>query len=241
MVNEPSPHTTPTNINGMGGSGNSGWDWIAHALKGARQACPNAVFILNDYNNVRLSGDVQHDIDIVKAIKSAGAPIDAVGCQTHGAANPPSSTRKANIDKLARGTGLPVTITEYDLGIADANKQKQAMQDQFAMFWSNSNVKGISVWGYIVGSTWLANAGLMQSDGTMRPATTWRMEFLGRLWLQRRGQGANVSGSSSISHKRFRGREASTCVITLALPVALGSSGGPCPGGELNTAVGSGA
>ena len=47
------------------------------------------------------------------------------------------------------------------------------MQSQFTMFWNDANVKGITIWGYIVGSTWVTNSGLMTSSGTMRPAMTW--------------------------------------------------------------------
>lgn len=180
VVNEPPPHTTPKYLNAIGGAGTSGYDWIANAFKWARQACPNAILILNDYNNVEQSSDVQHTIDIVNAIKKVGAPIDAIGCQTHGAANLSSATLKTNIDKLTSSTGLPVYITEYDLNISDDAKQASVLQDQFTMFWNEPNVKGITYWGYIVGSTWETNTGLMQSDGTMRPAMSWLMNFLGR-------------------------------------------------------------
>ena len=43
-----------------------------------------------------------------------------------------------------------------------------------------SGVKGVTVWGYIVGATWETNTGIMKSDGTMRPAMSWLMDFLGR-------------------------------------------------------------
>ena len=49
-----------------------------------------------------------------------------------------------------------------------------------AMFWNDKNVAGITIWGYIVGSTWVANSGLMTSSATMRPAMTWLIRFLGR-------------------------------------------------------------
>lgn len=180
VVNEPPPHTTPKYANAIGGGTNSTWDWIANAFKWAREACPNAILVLNDYNNVELSGDVQHTIDIVTAIKKAGAPIDAVGCQTHGAANLPATTLKTNVDKIASGTGLPVYITEYDIAQADDAKQKSIYQDHFTMFMSNNNIKGVTIWGYLVGATWVNNTGIMQSDGTLRPAMSWLMSFLGR-------------------------------------------------------------
>jgi endo-1,4-beta-xylanase len=178
VVNEPPPHTTPKYMNAIGGSGTSGWDWIANAFKWARQACPNSILILNDYNNIEYASDVQHTIDIVNAIKKVGAPIDAVGCQTHAANNLSAATLKANIDKIANATGLPIYITEYDLNIQDDGQQKAKMQEQFTMFWTNEHVKGVTLWGYIVGSTWVANSGLMQSNGTKRPAMTWLEEYL---------------------------------------------------------------
>ena len=108
------------------------------------------------------------------------APIDAIGCQTHGASNAPSSTLKSNIDTITNSTGLPVYITEYDIAQADDNKQLTQYKDHFTMFMSNEKIKGVTIWGYIVGSTWVNNTGIMQSNGTMRPAMTWLMDFLGR-------------------------------------------------------------
>jgi endo-1,4-beta-xylanase len=180
VVNEPPPHTTPAYRNGIGGDGASGWDWIANAFKWAREACPNAVLILNDYNNIELSGDARHTVDIVKAIQSVNAPIDAIGCQTHGTDNAQLNTLQSNLDTMISGTGLPIYITEFDINIADDSRQAQVMRDQFTMFWENTDIKGVTLWGYIVGATWLQNTGLMQDNGTMRPAMTWLMQYLGR-------------------------------------------------------------
>lgn len=179
VVNEPPPHTTPAYINGMGGAGASGYDWIVNAFKWARQACPNAILILNDYNTIEYGNDNTHFIDIVNKIKAAGAPVDAIGAQAHAAFNVPTSTVKGYLDKLA-ATGLPVYITEYDIDVADDDKQKTIMQEQMTMFWNHEDVKGITLWGYIVGATWQPNTGLQQSNGTPRPAMTWLMDFLGR-------------------------------------------------------------
>jgi len=179
VVNEPPPHTTPSYIDGIGGAGASGYDWIVNAFKWARAACPNAILILNDYNIIEYGGDNAHFIDIVTKIKAAGAPIDAIGAQAHDAYRITTSTVKGFIDQLA-ATGLPVYITEYDIPIADDNQQKSIMQDQMTMYWNEPNVKSITLWCYIVGATWKANTGIQQPDGTMRPAMTWLMDFLGR-------------------------------------------------------------
>jgi endo-1,4-beta-xylanase len=180
VVNEPPPHTTPPYVAALGGAGASGYDWIAQAFKWAHQYCPKAILILNDYNNIEYANDNAHTIDIVTKIKAAGAPIMGVGAQAHAASNMSASTLQANIDKITAQTGLPVYISEYDINVADDNQQKNIMQSQFTMFWNDKNVAGITIWGYIVGSTWETNSGLMTSSGTMRPAMSWLMGFLGR-------------------------------------------------------------
>jgi endo-1,4-beta-xylanase len=89
----------------------------------------------------------------------------------------PTSTVQMYLDRLA-STGLPIYISEYDINLADDNQQRNVMQSQFTMFWNHSSVKGITLWGYVAGQTWLPNTGLMTSSGTMRPAMTWLMQFL---------------------------------------------------------------
>jgi endo-1,4-beta-xylanase len=180
VVNEPPPHTTPSYTAALGGAGTSGYDWIAQVFKWAHQYCPKSILILNDYNNIEYANDNNHTIDIVNKIKGVGAPITGVGAQAHGCANLSASTVQMYIDKITAQTGLPVYISEYDLNIADDNQQKNVMQSQFTMFWNDANVKGVTLWGYVVGQTWQTNSGLMTSSGTMRPAMTWLMSFLGR-------------------------------------------------------------
>lgn len=180
VLNEPPPHTTPPYMAALGGAGSSGYDWVVTIFKWARQYCPTSVLIVNDYNTIELSGDNNHMIDLVTKAKGAGAPIDAIGAQAHGLTNASASTTQMYIDKMASSTGVPVFISEFDLNIADDNQQKNQFQSLFTMFWNDNNVKGVTVWGYIEGQTWETNSGLMSSSGTMRPAMTWLMSFLGR-------------------------------------------------------------
>ena len=179
VVNEPPPHTTPVYMNALGGAGQSGYDWIVQSFKWARQYCPNAILILNDYNNIEYAGDNTRFVDIVTKIKAAGAPIDAVGAQAHDAFKLPNATVAGFIDKLA-ATGLPLYITEYDLDLASDADQQNVMQTQFPLFWNDDRIKGITLWGYVVGGTWRPNTGLTTSGGMQRPAMTWLMDFLGR-------------------------------------------------------------
>ncbi len=179
VVNEPL-HTTPAYRDGIGGAGSSGWDWIANALKWAREACPNAVLLVNEYNTIEYSSENGRIISLVNAVKKAGGPIDAVGCQGHDVAKVSVSTITNYANSIISQTGLPIYITEMDIGIADDTQQATIMKDVVTPLWSNDNVKGFTYWGYIVGRTWRSNTGLMTDSGTKRAALTWLMSFLGR-------------------------------------------------------------
>ncbi|WP_437585800.1 endo-1,4-beta-xylanase [Sorangium sp. So ce1000] len=179
VVNEPPPHTTPSFKEAIGGAGESGYDWIVNSFKWARELCPGATLLLNDYNIIEYESEHDHFVAMLKAALDAGAPIDAIGAQAHDVYKKDTSTVKGFIDRFA-DMGLPVYITELDIDLADDEEQRRVMEEQFTMLYSHSAVKGITFYGYIVGSTWRSNTGVMRPDGTMRPAMAWLMDFLDR-------------------------------------------------------------
>jgi hypothetical protein len=46
------------------------------------------------------------------------------------------------------------------------------------LFWNHPAVKGLTLWGYQQGATWLSNSYLVRSDGTDRPAMTWLLSYV---------------------------------------------------------------
>jgi endo-1,4-beta-xylanase len=179
VVNEPL-HNRPGYISGMGGSGTSGYDWIVQAFKWAKQYCPNAILVLNDYNTIEYSGENGNIQQLVNAVVKGGGPIEAVGCQGHDVAKVSASTVLTYTNNIIKGTSLPVYITEMDIGVADDTQQATIMKDIVTELWNLDQVKGMTYWGYIVGRTWRSNTGLMTDSGTKRAALTWLMSFLGR-------------------------------------------------------------
>jgi endo-1,4-beta-xylanase len=184
VVNEPPPHTTPSYAEAIGGGSFDDWAWITNSFKWAREYCPNSILILNDYNNIEWDGDSLVFIDIVNAIKANGAPIDAVGAQAHDLDHAAMTTNKMKtlVAQLHSLTELPVYITEYDISTPDDEKQLQLYQEHFQFFLETEYIKGITLWGWIVGQTWslAPDSGLVRADGTARPAMTWLMNELGR-------------------------------------------------------------
>ncbi|WP_235425670.1 endo-1,4-beta-xylanase, partial [Cellvibrio mixtus] len=145
-----------------------GNNWIQRVFQLARQYCPNSILILNDYNNIRW----QHN-EFIALAKAQGNYIDAVGLQAHELKGMTAAQVKTAIDNIWNQVGKPIYISEYDIGDTNDQVQLQNFQAHFPVFWDHPHVKGITIWGYVNGRTWIEGSGLIQDNGTPRPAMTW--------------------------------------------------------------------
>lgn len=153
-----------------------GDNWIIKSFQLARKYCPNSILILNDYNVT--SWNTNEFIALAKPLIAAGV-VDALGDQAHGLEGFSVTDISNNLNKVA-ALGLPIYITEYDVAKTDDQAQLQIFQQQFPLFYNHPSVKGITLWGYVYGKTWVTGSGLIQDNGTPRPAMTWLMDYLGR-------------------------------------------------------------
>lgn len=170
VVNEATPGHAPATF-AQNAFGN---DWIIKSFQLARKYCPNATLILNDYNV--LSWNTNEFIAMATPAINAGV-VDALGMQAHGLADRPLSETTSKLNQIA-ALGLPIYISEYDIEKTNDQEQLQVMQQQFPLFYNHPSVKGITLWGYVVGKTWRDGTGLIQDNGTPRPAMTWLMNYL---------------------------------------------------------------
>ncbi len=152
-----------------------GNNWIVKVFQLARQYCPNSILILNDYNNIRW----QHN-EFITLAKSAipSGYVDAIGLQAHELKDVPASTVKQAIDNLWNQLQVPIYISEYDIGDTNDQNQLRNFQEHFPVFYNHPHVKGITIWGYVVNRTWITGSGLIQENGTPRPAMTWLMNYI---------------------------------------------------------------
>lgn len=172
VVNEATPGHAPATY-AQSAFGNN---WIIRVFQLARQYCPNSVLILNDYNV--LSWDTNAFIQMATPAVNAGV-VDALGLQAHGLENWSLNDIQNKLNQVA-ALGLPIYISEYDVARTNDQEQLNIMQTQFPLFYNHPSVAGITLWGYVVGSTWVNGSGLIHSNGTPRPAMTWLMNYLGR-------------------------------------------------------------
>lgn len=174
-------------IEALGGdSGN--YEFVVTAFKMARERWPEAILIYNDYNTIQWQK--VEGIDLLKKIKAQEAPVDAYGMQFHETTAQGTGYYCLNTSLLKRSlyeaheqTGLPIYITQYDVGSTDDEFQKKCYQEHLPILMETDYVAGITLWGYIYGKTWLSCNGLEQGcsglikDGIERPALTWLKEY----------------------------------------------------------------
>jgi endo-1,4-beta-xylanase len=152
-----------------------GNNWIQKTFELARKYCPNSILILNDYNTFQY----QHNEFIALAKPLAqGGYLDAVGMQSHDVTNYPAATLKTQLDNIYNQLKVPIYISEYDIGLTNDQQQLQNVQAHFPVFYAHPNVRGITVWGYVEGSTWITGSGLLTASGTERPSMTWLANYM---------------------------------------------------------------
>ncbi len=143
VVNEPGHNPAPYR-GGMGGTGTTGFDWVLQGFKWARQYCPNATLLLNDFNIIEYDDDHAKFVSMLQKLLDAGAPIDAIGAQGHDVYKIGAAKAKTYLDKLASTFKLPIYITEMDIDQANDAQQAQLMQDEITMFWNHPSVQGMT-------------------------------------------------------------------------------------------------
>lgn len=161
----------------LGGTGTTGFDWIVTSFKMARERWPNAILIYNDYNTLEWPNEINWIKQIIPKLVAAGAPIDAVGFQAHGLKGTSANTLKSRLDDIYNSIKLPMLISEYDIGETNDQAQLDNYKAHIPVMWSHPGVAGITIWGYIYGSTWVEGTGLIR-NGQERPALTWLREFI---------------------------------------------------------------
>ncbi|HOC87751.1 MAG: endo-1,4-beta-xylanase [Prolixibacteraceae bacterium] len=176
VVNEAVPGHQPAPYkNALGGDGASGYDWIVNSFIMARERWPKAVLIYNDYNTFQWNTDAY--ITLLKKIVAAGAPVDAAGCQAHDLNDMSGAAFKTVLEKIHNQTGLPILISEYDINQQDDQVQLTRYKEQIPVMWEADYVAGVTIWGYIYGSTWVDHSGLIK-NGVERPALKWLRDYM---------------------------------------------------------------
>ena len=159
----------------LGGGGKTGYDWLIKAFEMAYERWPDAILIYNDYNSIRW--DLNNYITLVQTLRDAGAPIDAYGNQSHELSDISLDELERVLKQQQDALKMPMFSTELDIDIADDTKQKLQYQKVLPAFWEKPYCAGVTLWGHVLGATWVDNSGLYR-NGEERPAMTWIKEYM---------------------------------------------------------------
>lgn len=175
VVNEPL-HQPPSFKDAIGGNGSTGWDWVIWSFQEARKRFKGKLLI-NEYGIISDPGATNSYLNIIKLLKDRNL-IDGIGIQCHqfNMDNVSTSTMRSVLNSLA-STGLPIYVSELDMTGDDAT-QLQRYKEKFPVLWEHEAVKGITLWGYIEGTTWKEQTHLVTIRNAERPALTWLREYL---------------------------------------------------------------
>jgi len=93
------------------------FEYMRLAFQLAREADPDAVLLLNDYNLEYLPAKRAAFLKLAEALLEAGAPLGGLGTQTHVAIDLSPGAITTCVRELA-GLGLPLHISEMDVSTA---------------------------------------------------------------------------------------------------------------------------
>ncbi len=168
----------------LGGSGETGWDWVLKAFRYARNAFPETMLAINEYNIVNSAENTSRYLEIIELLKKDSL-IDAIGVQAHAfSLNTSPATITENLNKLA-ATGLPIYVTELDIDGPTDLEQLIQYRQIFPVFWNHPSVQGITLWGYRFGM-WRTSqkAYLITPEGEERPALLWLREYVNGTFVE---------------------------------------------------------
>ncbi len=162
VVNEP----TEPNHNGCWARILGEDQYMVKAFQYAHEANPNALLLLNDTFGQGGIDKARSDefFALVKRLKDAGAPIDAVGTEMHWEM---PQLRPSYLDEFkdflasARKLGVKVHVTEMDIYQGSTNspdafaKQKEIFYNVVHTCMLDSNCIGFMTWGIADRYTWL--------------------------------------------------------------------------------------
>ncbi|KAJ7499946.1 endo-1,4-beta-xylanase C precursor [Mycena latifolia] len=142
-----------------------GISYITDALVAARAADPNAKLYINE-NNIESAGAKSTAlINLVKALKAAGTPIDGIGIQGHliSAGLPSQADLIANFEAFT-ALGVEIAITELDIRTGVPQPNFSLLQEETDYQTITSACKavagcvGVTLWDYTDKYSWIPSA-----------------------------------------------------------------------------------
>ncbi len=187
---------------------------VAHMFSAAKAIDSSCGMFMNEYSgNSFGSYSASSYISRFNTLISRGAAIDGLGIQAHVNSPFQPETYWNNVLKPLGTTGRRIWATEFDTDTTDEAQRAADLENFFRICFSDPNVDGIMMWGFMVGTTWRASGlwGIVSSDGVLNAAGT-KYEALINEWTTNDSNYSNINGK--VNFRGFHG----TYEITLWAP-----------------------
>lgn len=119
-----------------------------NCFKWAHEADPNARLFINDYNIIEWQDQTNNFVALVQKMLQNGAPITGIGSQCHIGSSVDLTNFKTRFDQLG-SFGLPVKVTEFDMGAKSLTEAQYAveMAKMMRLCFSHPAIEGFVFWG----------------------------------------------------------------------------------------------
>lgn len=194
-----------------------GKDITPQMFQWVREADPNAVLYLNDYD-ILTGARLDDYLRQIRSLLDQGVPVGGIGVQGHLHAETFDPKALHNALRKLSEFKRPIRVTEFNLPgqrsryykdrslrLTDAEEAEKARQiaDYYRICFSYPQVEGMLMWGFWEGANWIPVSSLYKRDWTPTPALkAYRDLVYGEWWTKWRGR-ADAQGKCEV--KAFYG------------------------------------
>ncbi len=169
-----------------------------NCFKWAHEADPDARLFVNDYNIIEWQDQTNNFITLVQKMLDNGAPITGIGSQCHIGSSVDLTNFKTRFDQLGQ-FGLPVKVTEFDMGAKSITEAQYAVEmgKMMRLCFSHPAIEGFVFWG-LTEPTWVpaSIANVIREDKTTKIAADTVYKLIHEEWTTK------VAGLSDANGKR---------------------------------------
>ncbi len=207
-------------------------DWFARA----RAADPTTQNFINEFNIIsdQQRSKRQSYLNQILGLVGRGAEIDGVGMQGHFSASSLTDLEAGNdpqtvwdvLDQFHDATGLPISITEYDLNTTDEQLKADYLRDFLTAVFAHEAVTEFIMWGFWEGRHWRPDAAMINQDfSETEMAAVWRQLVMEEWWTD---EEAATAADGTLDLRVFQGDyviEVDVDGETLTYNVTIGPEG----------------
>jgi GH35 family endo-1,4-beta-xylanase len=198
----------------VGGAGSADVNSRVWMYQRANQLDPSCKLFVNEYSGNSFGGyTATAYINLINNLRGKGAPIHGIGLQGHINSPFQPDTYWSSVLTPLNALGLPIWATEFDSDTTSDSQRATDLENYFRIMFSDPNVEGIMLWGFMTGTTWRASGawGLVNSSGTLNAAGT-EYESLMNEWTTKDANYTDPNGK--VNFRGFHG----SYEITLSAP-----------------------